>query len=179
MVVLFFILGLSLITFINWIVSTNVKKHFDLNDDGINALVSCIISFIILLFLSCLLVEKWQDNIAGYIIWEFIFYWINYIIIRRKPRKGENNKEIISQNTLREKKLNYEAYKELKETVENAKKDLNNSGINMNKLDDMLRNGSIKPEDYLDMKNAIQNLETIITLFEPMVLEYEKENNIE
>ena len=73
--------------------------------------------------------------------------------------------------------MNYESYVLLKQTVDNAKKDLK-SGISRNQLETMYKNKYILEKDYLEIKEAINKLEMIIYLYEPMIIEYEKENHI-
>ena len=73
--------------------------------------------------------------------------------------------------------MNKDAYFELKNTVEQAKKDLE-SGISRERLEDLYRKEFIKKSDYEEIKKSLDMLENIISMFEPMIIQYEEEHNM-
>lgn len=73
--------------------------------------------------------------------------------------------------------MNKDAYFELKNTVEQAKKDLE-SGISRERLEELYRKEFIKKSDYEEIKKSLDMLENIISMFEPMIIQYEEEHNM-
>lgn len=84
--------------------------------------------------------------------------------IREEKRKNNNDRE-----------AKLEMYFQLNTMVENAKRDLS-TGISREQLKEFHDKHYFKSEqDYEEVKNAIEVLETIISLYSPMVEQLKKE----
>ena len=67
-----------------------------------------------------------------------------------------------------------ELYYQFNTLVENARKDLT-TGIKKEELEDLYNNNFILEKDYLEIKNSIESLENIISLYSPIVEQLKNE----